>query len=94
MGSTNGELKEHKVDWELEFAKLAVNISFAYWLWCQMRLNELVNSYDGNSTRAWRTIFAELRRAARNAQFSWVAALYQFKQLIETKADDSAQQEN
>jgi hypothetical protein len=94
MGEAGGELTEHKVDWELEFAKLAVNIAFAYWLWCQKRLNKLVNSYDGNSSLAWLSLFAEVRRASRNAQFSWVAALCEFRRLVEKKSEKSAQEEN
>jgi hypothetical protein len=94
MGETGRELSEHKVDWELEFAKLAVNISFAYWLWCQKRLNELVHSYGGSSSPVWLAMFADLRRAARNAQFSWVSRLYAFRSLVAKKSEKSNQQEN
>lgn len=84
-----GELNERRVDWELEFARLEVNVTFAYWLWCQKRLRELVNSYDGNSSRAWLAVFPALRRAARNAQFAWVRALYEFRGLVEARAERS-----
>jgi len=94
MGDADGDFTERNVDWELEFTRLEVIAAFAFWFWCQKRLNELVNSYDGNSSRAWLAMFAELRRAARNAQFSWVAALYEFRRLVEAKAEDSGQEEN
>jgi hypothetical protein len=86
MGDAGSELREHKADWELEFARLEVNVTFAYWLWCQKRLKKLVNSYNGNSSRTWLVVFTAVRRAARNAQFAWVAALYEFRGLIEAQA--------
>lgn len=89
MGDAGNELGERKVDWELEFARLEVNVTFAYWLWCQKRLSGLVNYYDGNSSRAWLVVFPTLRRAARNAQFAWVRALYEFRGLIEARAERS-----
>jgi hypothetical protein len=66
MGDAGNELSKHKVDWELEFARLKVNVTFAYWFWCQKRLNELVNSYDGNSSHAWLVVFPVLRRPTPN----------------------------
>ena len=94
MGDAGDELIEHDFDWRLEFARLEVITAFVHWLWWQERLNELVNSYDGNSNRAWLVTFAKLRRAARNAQFSWVAALYEFKGLVEKKTEDSGKREH
>jgi hypothetical protein len=32
MGDAGNEFCERKVDWELEFARLEVNVTFAYWL--------------------------------------------------------------
>ncbi len=93
MGETGSEFNEHKVDWKLEFARLEVIAAFARWLWCQERLNELVNSYEGNSSRAWLAMFAERRGAARNSQFKWVSALYVFRCIVEKKGQHSAQGE-
>jgi hypothetical protein len=93
MSETGSEFSEHKVDWRLKFAKFEVTAAFVQWLWCQERLNALVNSYDRNSSRAWLAMFAERRRAARNSQFKWVSALYAFRRLIEEKGQDSAQGE-
>lgn len=89
MCDTGNELGEHKVDWELEFARLEVNLTFAYWLWCQKRLKHLVDSHDSYSYRAWLVVFPALRRVARNAQFAWVRALYEFRGLIEARAERS-----
>lgn len=89
MGDAGNELSERKVNWELEFARLEVNVTFAYWLWCQKRLKELVDAHDSYSCSAWLVVFPALRRAARNAQFAWVAALYEFRGLIEARAERS-----
>jgi len=94
MGERNGKFIGGNMDWKLEFARLQIIATFARWFWCQDRLNELVNSYDSNSSREWLAMFAELRRVARNAQFAWVAALYEFKRLVEVKAKDSGHAEN
>lgn len=69
---------------EIESARLRVIVAFAYWLWCQRRLKDLVNSFQSFDTgSAWLASFSQLRRAARNAEFRWVAALYDFKRLVE-----------
>ena len=91
MDEAGGELK---FDWELELEKLKVIAAFARWLWFQEQLNQAVNSYDGTSSPDWLKRFAEQRRAARNAQFAWVTALYEFKRLVEAKVEDSGQEEN
>jgi hypothetical protein len=90
MGAGN-KLGKDDVNWELEFARLAVNIAFAYWFWCQRRMRQLVDAHDAYSRTAWLVLFRELRRESRNAEFTWVSALYSFKQLMEHESGDAGQ---
>jgi hypothetical protein len=86
---------KHNATGELEGARLRVIVAFAYWLWCQRRLKDLVNSFHSfDSSSAWLASFSQLRRTARNAEFRWVAALYDFKRLVEATAEDFGKQEN
>jgi hypothetical protein len=79
---------------KLEDARLRVIVAFAYWLWCQRRLKDSVNSFHSFDSRsAWLASFSHLRRAARNAEVRWVAAIYGFKRLIEEAGENSAKWE-
>ncbi len=78
---------------ELELTRLAVNVAFAFWVSCQERMKELVNSSDGYSSDAWLVSLRELRRKARHAHFSWVSALQCFRQLKEQEAEAASQSE-
>lgn len=74
----------------LEDARLRVIVAFAHWFWCQRRLKNLVNSFRSFETSAtWLVSFSRLRRAARNAELRWVAAIYGFRRLVETVAENS-----
>lgn len=64
-------------------------------LWCQKRLKDLVNSFHSfEASAAWLASFSQLRRAARNAEVRWVAAIYGFKRLVEAAAEHLSKQEN
>lgn len=74
----------------LEDARLRVVVAFAHWFWCQRRLKDLVKSFRSFETSAtWLASFSHLRRAARNAEVRWVAAIYAFKRLVESTAENS-----
>jgi hypothetical protein len=92
-GQREGSLSEAQGNLELELTRLEVNVAFAYWLWCQKRMKELVNSSDSYSSDAWLVLFTELRRKAQKAEFSWVSALYCFRQLKEKEAEAAGQSE-
>ena len=86
------ERSKHKYDAasELEDARLRVVVAFAHWFWCQRRLKDLVKSFHSFDTSAtWLASFSQLRRAARNAELRWVVAVYAFKRLVETAAENS-----
>jgi hypothetical protein len=69
---------------QLEDARLRASVAFAYWIWCQKRLKDLVDSFHSfDSSSAWLASFLHLRRAARNAEVRWVTAIYGFKRLVE-----------
>jgi hypothetical protein len=93
LGEADRKTDKHDATSELESARLRVIVAFAYWLWCQKRLKDLVNSFHSfDSSFAWLASFSQLRRAARNAEFRWVAALYDFKRLVE--GQDSSKGKN
>jgi hypothetical protein len=84
LDEADGKPDTHDATGELEGARLRVIVAFAYWLWCQRRLRDLVNSFQSfDAGAAWLASFSQLRRAARNAEFRWVTAIYSFKHLIE-----------
>jgi hypothetical protein len=84
LDETHSKSEEHDAANELQEARLRVIIAFSYWLWCQKRLKDLVNSFHSfDSSSAWLASFSQLRRAARNAEVRWVAAIYGFKRLVE-----------
>jgi hypothetical protein len=89
VDENDGKPNQHDSGNELECARLRVIVAFAYWLWCQKRLKDLVTSlHSFDASAAWLASFSQLRRAARNAEFRWVAAIYRFKWLVEAKAEN------
>lgn len=85
--------QNHAAASEVADARLRVIVAFAHWLWCQKQLKDLVNSFDSfEASVAWLTSFSQLRRAARNAEFRWVAALYPIKIVGTTGEQDAHQQ--
>ena len=94
MDKTNAKSQNHDTTGHVEWARLRVIVAFAYWFWCQKRLQDLVNSFNPSDTKsAWLASFSKLQRAARNAEFRWVAAIYEFKRLVEA-AEDPSRREN
>lgn len=80
----------HDMASTLEDARLRVIVAFAHWFWCQNGLKNLVKSFDSfEASASWLASFSRLRRAARNAELRWVAAIYGFRRLVETAAEDS-----
>jgi len=89
LDEADGKPNKHDATSQMEGARLKVIVAFAYWLWCQKRLKDLVNSFHSfDASSAWLASFSRLRRAARNAEVRWVAAIYDFKRLVEAKAED------
>jgi hypothetical protein len=89
LEEADGKPDTHDATSELEGARLRVIVAFAYWFWCQRRLRDLVNSFHSfDTSSAWLASFSQQRRAARNAEVRWVAAIYDFKCLVEAKAED------
>jgi hypothetical protein len=94
LEEVNHKPDRHDAIGEIEFARLRVIVAFAYWFWYQKRLKDLVNSFNSfDASSAWLASFSRLRRAARNAEFRWVAAIYEFKRRVET-TEDSSRKEN
>ncbi len=90
MDEEQSRPNRHDAASELEDARLRVIVAFAYWFWCQRRLKDLVKSFDSFEDSAmWLASFSQLRRAARNAEVRWVAAIYAFKRLVETAVENS-----
>jgi len=84
LNEADNNFHKHYATNELESARLRVIVAFAYWLWCQKRLKDLVTSFHSfDSSSSWLASFLHLRRAARNAEVRWVAAIYGFKRLVE-----------
>ena len=84
MDEADSKRDTHDAMSALEGARLRVIVAFAHWVWCQRRLKELVTSFCSfESTASWLASFSQLRRAARNAEVRWVAAIYGFKSLVE-----------
>jgi hypothetical protein len=95
LDEADNNLYEHGGPGELESARLRVIVAFAYWVWCQKRLKDMVNSFHRfDSSSGWLATFRRLRRAARNAEVRWVTAIYGFKRLVEKTAEKSAKLEN
>lgn len=86
MDETHSKHKENEAALLLDEARLRAIVAFAYWLWCQRRLKDLVQSFQSlESSASWLASFSQLRRAARNAEVRWVSAIYGFKRLVEVQ---------
>jgi len=95
VDKADGKPGKHDPSGELEDARLRVVVAFAYWLWCQRRVKELVDSFHSfDAGSAWLASFSQLRTAAKNAEFRWVTAIYGFKRLVEAAAEESGGWEN
>lgn len=95
MDEARSKLNTHDIASDLEDARLRVIVAFAHWFWCQRRLKNLVKSFHPfDRSASWLASFSRLRRAARNAEVRWVAAIYDFKRLVESSSENSKKWEH
>jgi hypothetical protein len=71
MDEADGKPDKHDATSQMEGARLRVIVAFAYCFWCHRQLRDLVDSFHSfDASSAWLASFSQLRRAARDAEFS------------------------